>query len=292
MPGPPFLELRIAGPGVDLVCQLEAGADELLVGRDASCAVCLPDPRRSISRRHLAVRNQGGELHFRVLSQVNGVQMPFGEAPPGARGVLRPGQQMGLGGYVLTVVPPAAQAVAQPQDDPWAVFEQQDASGTVARPRALLPATGPAEIPTSSENDPFGDWGFQSGFGPGGEGDPATGLEPFFHGLGLTDAAAGPLSDRELEAMGRLVREAVLGLLALHRPRPGDPVTMAANPLTSDEPAAAKLRYLFGGHAAQGGQMSPDQALRQLLQDLGNYFTAASAGRDVAGQAAADPDPG
>lgn len=307
---PSVLELRITGPGLDLVRRLETADEELLVGRDTGCAVCLPDPRRSISRRHLAVWNRGGELHFRVLSQVNGVQMPFGDAPPGAQGVLRAGERMVLADYVLSVTPPPARSVAEPQAaDPWAVFDQQDGSGTVARPRTLvppLPATAPAPalVPgappaaASSEDDPFGDWGFPSSFGPnGGEGGVVTELTPFFHGLGLPDAAAGPLADEELESMGRLVRQAIVGLLALHQAQahPGAAGLEGAgppNPLFGDEPAAAKLRYLFGGRPAQGAQLEPERALGQLLQHLGNYFTLASAGRDAGGEAATGPDRG
>ena len=86
------LELRIAGPGLDVVRRLNAEEPELVLGRDADCGVCLPDPERNVSRRHLAVWNQADELHFRVLSVVNGVGMPFGEAPPGAQGFSSSGE--------------------------------------------------------------------------------------------------------------------------------------------------------------------------------------------------------
>jgi predicted component of type VI protein secretion system len=70
--------------------RLEEGAGELVLGRDVDCGVCLPDPQRNVSRRHLAVWVEAGELHFQVLSEINGIDMWFGEAPPGARGVCPP----------------------------------------------------------------------------------------------------------------------------------------------------------------------------------------------------------
>src|SRR6478735_11957419 len=110
------LELRIAGPGLDVVRRLAAGDAELVLGRDADCTVCLPDPQRNVSRRHLALWVEAGELHFRVLSVVNGVEMPFGEAPPGARGVLPLGQTLKLAEYTVVaelVAPAPAPAPAQ-----------------------------------------------------------------------------------------------------------------------------------------------------------------------------------
>lgn len=60
------LELRVVGPGLDVVRRLEEGDGELVLGRDANCGVCLPDPQRNVSRRHLSVWLDAGELHFHV----------------------------------------------------------------------------------------------------------------------------------------------------------------------------------------------------------------------------------
>ena len=81
------LELHISGPGFDVVRRLRDGDPALVLGRDTDCSVCLPDPERNISRRHLSVWNQDEQLHFHVLSVVNGVEIPGGELPPGARGI-------------------------------------------------------------------------------------------------------------------------------------------------------------------------------------------------------------
>lgn len=244
------LELRVTGPGLDVVRRLEAGEPELVLGRDADCGVCLPDPQRNVSRRHLSVWLEDGALHFRVLSEVNGVETPFADAPPGAKGVLSIGQTLKLAEYELSVsAMPAADA------DPWAVFDR-DGSGIAPVPAA----------PVAAEDDPFGDWGFETTFGAGirgegaleaqalGEGD----MSDFFRGLGM-DAAT--LSRGELEAIGRAMRILVLGVLELHASAAGVKQELRAedrtllapvdnNPLKSDWSKETKLRYLFAGRAA------------------------------------------
>ena len=84
------LELRIIGPGLEVSRRLEPGGPALIVGRDSDCAVCLPDPDRNVSRRHLSLWTESDELHFHVLSVVNGIDLADGERPPGTRGVLKP----------------------------------------------------------------------------------------------------------------------------------------------------------------------------------------------------------
>lgn len=258
------LELRVTGPGLDVVRRLEAGEPELVLGRDADCGVCLPDPQRNVSRRHLSVWLEDGALHFRVLSEVNGVETPFADAPPGAKGVLSIGQTLKLAEYELSVsAMPAADA------DPWAAFDR-DGSGIAPVPAA----------PVAAEDDPFGDWGFETTFGAGirgegaleaqalGEGD----MSDFFRGLGM-DAAT--LSRGELEAIGRAMRILVLGVLELHASAAGVKQELRAedrtllapvdnNPLKSDWSKETKLRYLFAGRAAGGGGfLNPeDQAVR------------------------------
>ncbi|MEO5671258.1 MAG: type VI secretion system-associated FHA domain protein [Ramlibacter sp.] len=282
------LEIRIAGPGLDVVRTLEEGAPELVLGRDADCGVCLPDPQRNVSRRHLAVWLKNGDLHFRVLSVVNGVEMAFGEAPPGAQGVLPAGQTLKLADYSLHARPREAANSA----DPWAVFDRE-AYGVVPSP--LQPPHAPAPVHVSafpsgsgSEDDPFGDWGFETTFGPGapGAGPMEAGklgagdLASLFRGLGLDLAVIGSLGQGELEAVGRLIRVLLRGVLDLHGAAAGvkeslhaEDRTMVAskagqNPLKTDWPEETKLRYLFGGRASGVGFMSPERAVRELLTEL------------------------
>jgi predicted component of type VI protein secretion system len=291
------LELRIAGPGFDTVRTLNAGGPELVLGRDTDCGVCLPDPLRNVSRRHLAVWNLAEELHFHVLSVVNGVEMPFGEAPPGAKGVLPPGQTLKLAEYSLTVaVQPTATV---PESDPWAVFDTEAVSGGEATrpPWAGAPGAAGTPAPTTPEDDPFGDWGFQTTFGhdaPGGALDaaklaPAGDLSAFFRGLGVDPERIGPLSQGEFETIGKLVRMAVVGLLELHSASTSDTnhnlrggdrtmiVPQDSNPLKTEWPDATKLQYLFGGRAAAIGFPAPERALRELLGELQRHDLAATA---------------
>lgn len=267
------LELRIAGPGLDVVRRVERGDPPLVLGRGTECTVCLPDPQRNVSRRHLSVWSEDDELHFQVLSIVNGVQTAAGELPPGASGVLRPGEELWLAAYSLTVQ--AAPGDERAGADPWAVLDR-GASGGAA--------------PPSSEPDPFGDWGFQTTFGadiPSGGGLQASGLavaqdiSSFFAGLGLDPAQMGPLSQGELEAIGRTVRTALLGVLELHRSARGSKQALRAedrtllaqpvqaNPLKeADWPPEAMLRYLCGGRAASAAFLSPERAVREVVGEL------------------------
>jgi predicted component of type VI protein secretion system len=292
------LDLRVAGPGLDVVRRLEAGDPELVLGRDADCGVCLPDPQRNVSRRHLSVWMEEGELHFRVLSVVNGVEMPFGQAPPGARGVLAPGQTLKLAEYSLTAAAVADAAVAEA--DPWAVFDRDGSGIAPVAPavRASLASgqSGGFAVPASAEDDPFGDWGFETTFGPGAAGGgplDAAKLGPgdltaFFQGLGLDPATLGVLSQGEVEAIGHLVRVLVLGMLELHTSASGvkqdlraeDRTTVAVkddNPLKTDWPQETKLRYLFGGRAAGAGFVSPERAVRELVVELIAHNNASGA---------------
>ena len=72
------LEIHIVGPGLETRRLVHPGEAELILGRDIACDINLPDPERNVSRRHLAVWNHGDQLVFRVLSAVNGIDMPFG----------------------------------------------------------------------------------------------------------------------------------------------------------------------------------------------------------------------
>jgi type VI secretion system FHA domain protein len=283
------LDLQISGPGLDVDRRLEHGEPALILGRDTDCAVCLPDPERNVSRRHLSVWNEGDQLHFHVLSVVNGVDTAEGELPPGSRGVLRPGEVIMLSAYrivVATVAPVPAAPTPQPaaDADPWAEFERQAAQ--------LVPDAGPETVPAGQEEDPFGDWGFQSTFGPGSPGgglnadalQPAVDLQPFLRGLGL-QMARGGFTQGELEAVGRLTRMALQGLLqaaqgaaiARQEVRSEDR-TMAEprelNPLRLETSVETKLYYLFGGQAAAAGFLPPDRAVAQVVSELAAHQEA------------------
>jgi predicted component of type VI protein secretion system len=279
-----LLELHVCGPGLDVVRALHPGEPELVLGRDAECGICLPDPLRNVSRRHLSVWLDGGEVHFRVLSVVNGVEMPFGEAPPGARGVLPLGQTLKLGDYSVyaeAIESPAAADAA----DPWAVFERNSGLGTLPTSRHSTTANPAGQAAPAAEDDPFGDWEFEASAGPRSPGPQTQAgaqdglLGAFFRGLGLDAASVGPLGPGEVEDLGRLVRMLMLGVLELHdsgaavkEEMHAEDRTMVAsrddNPLKSDWPEETKLRYLFGGRASSIGFPKPERALGELLLEL------------------------
>src|SRR5207253_4748395 len=136
--------------------------------------------------------------------------------------------------------------------DPWAEFEREVAH--------LVP-DGPATVPVVEADDPFGEWGFQSTFGPGtpggglGAGDPqpATDLQSFLRGLGVEEQ--GSFTRGELEVIGRATRIALQGLLqaaqaaasAREELRSEDRIVAEpreVNPLRTDSSVETKLRYL------------------------------------------------
>lgn len=268
------LDLHIAGPGLDVRRRLAAGEPALVLGRDADCSVCLPDPERNVSRRHLSVWNVADVLHFQVLSVVNGVEIAGGELPPGASGVLLPGQPLTVAAYQLTTAPVVNEEATLPAD-PWAEFEKAAS--------ALLPA----EESTVPDDDPFGDWGFGDTFGPGVPGGalkadalvPATDLQPFLAGLGLPQTVLPALTQGELEAIGRLTRIALAGLLqalqgtVASRQGVGNEdrtaiEPRAPNPLRMDTPLEAKLAYLLGARAPGAGFMPPERALADAVGEV------------------------
>lgn len=263
-------EIRISGPGLDVTRRIAQGDPPIVLGRDPECDVCLPDPQRTVSRRHLELSPEGDELRFHVVSTVNGIELAFGEAPPGARGVLAEGEPLKVGDYVVDAreLDPA---LAEPRDsDPWATL-QREHSG----------ASAPVASPPAAD-DPFSEWGFPTSFGAanperGGLG-PAdfSDVAAFFRGLGLAPTAVDRL---QLEALGRIVRVLALGVLDLHSTvtgtkkelRPED-AAMAerkdTNLLKSETADEAKLRYLFGGRGAAVGYIPAERAIREVLVDL------------------------
>ncbi len=291
------LELHIAGPGLETRRLLHPGEGEVVLGRDIACDINLPDPERNVSRRHLAVWNQDDQLQFRVLSLVNGIDMPFGYAPPGAKGMLPVGQTLKIGDYSLQVHKAAA---GETDQDPWAVFDTNAATSDATLPRPAMTATPAADFSSPAilpEEDPFGDWGFESTFGPSSDGNglkavaQGTGagdLASFYKGLGLDKANLGTMSPVELEAAGRAVRVALEGLFQLYASRwgarderkPGDHGVVPIkdnNPLKTDWPADTKLQYLLGGRATSIGFVSPQRALTDIVTELLAHDAATAA---------------
>ena len=279
-------DIRISGPGLDVKRRLAQPGQPIVLGRDPECDVCLPDPQRTVSRRHLELWSTGTELHFHVVSTVNGVELAFGEAPPGARGVLNMGEPLKVGDYVVDASELDSVATGPRDTDPWAALQREHSGASAA---VAAPAPG---------EDPFSEWGFPTSFGAanperGGLTPAELGeISAFFRGLGLAPAA---IDKGQLEALGRIVRVLALGVLDLHAAvtgtkddlRPED-ITVGerkdTNLLKSDSPAEAKLRYLFGGRGAAVGYIPAERAIREVLVDL----LAHDAAHGVAARAAVE----
>lgn len=278
------LQLRIAGPGFELERRLAPDDPPLVLGRDADCSVCLPDPGRNISRRHLTVWNQDGVLHYHVLSTVNGVEHGGAEKPPGTRGTLVPGEALTLSAYRVAVEAVAERGAAAA--DPWLLLEQEAAA-------AVAPSGAP-------HDDPFGDWGFESTFGAGSprgtlDADAlqaATDLEPFLRGLGLEEGGPAAFTRGELEALGRATRIALVGLLqaaaaagAARRDLGAGadaPGAAEAHPLRADAPVEAKLQYLYGRRSGGTRLPPPERALADVAMELLAHQEAMRAGVEAA----------
>lgn len=294
------ITLHIQGPGIDIQRVLSAGAPQVVLGRGSDCDIRLPDPQRNMSRHHLGVWCDADALHFRVLSIVNGVDLPDGEAPPGAIGVLPAGQTLVMGVY--SVVGTAAPV----EDDPWAALESMAAPPDLANSfqSTLMQTRSYAE-----GDDPFSDWGLDArdsaiasmlmpepaapqaaNAGEVAEAaDGATDLRAFYRGMGLEAEGLGHLSEGELEELGGLVRDAMVGLLELYQVKMGlqremgaeDRTMMATtnnNPLKTDWPLDVRLRYLAGGRTAAAGFIAPQRALAELLGELRAHDVAAHEG--------------
>ncbi|WP_332777437.1 type VI secretion system-associated FHA domain protein [Polaromonas sp.] len=267
------LKVLVTGPSLQTLRRVAEGQPELTLGRDAACGICLPDPARHLSRRHLAVWTQAGQLHFRVLSGVKGVTLPSGDIPPGGQGVLLPGQMLKVGAYSVTACDEAME-LAEP--DP------ETTSGSTV-PDLFEPVVTEAE-------DPFSDWDHvlsrshdgaheapaaQEAAAAGTAGD----MSPFFRGLGLAPDKIGPMGPFELESSGKKVRMLLEGLMNLLASRDDLKQTLGAqdgtrlapqdfNPLKSDWPVETKLHYLLGGRSAAIGFVDPEKALGELLGEL------------------------
>ncbi len=299
------LQLTLSGLGLDATYLLESGGGVVVLGRDAECTVCLPDPERNISRRHLSLWNESNALHFNVLSVVKGVELEGTEVPPGGHGTMLPGQTLALSSYRLTVTEVAAAAptgqAGASAVDPWDEFEREAAKLVAS---ASASASTLARRP-EQEDDPFGEWGFESTFGSDAiadairtAGSGATDdLGAFFLGLGLMPPASGKFTHAELQAMGHLTRIALEGLLQTMRAAGGGRQAVRAedrtlldapqvNPLRMDTPADSKLWYLFGGQAAAVGCIPPDRAVAEIVADLVAHQTAMAEAAQLAVQGA------
>lgn len=283
------LELSVTGPGLQVKQLIDEG-QSILIGRDTDSDLCLPDPEKTVSRQHLVVWVEAGQLQLRVLSVVNGVDLPSGVVPPGGVATLVAGEILLVGDYEITV----ASQLAAPLTD-------SSASDILGQ---IMPGAHGAH----GDEDPFGEWGFDATVVhrfipqpsvPSPElsqtppavavGVAMTGeLAAFYRGLGLDPGKLNALTPIELEAAGKKIRIALQGLMELYAARleltrsmGGDERTMVAtrenNPLKTDWSLDTKLEYLLAGRASGTTFIQPEQALADLVTELRIHDMAVTA---------------
>jgi predicted component of type VI protein secretion system len=299
----PF-ELSINGPGLQIRRLLGEG-QSILIGRDSDSDLCLPDPQKTVSRQHVVVWVESGQLQLRVLSVVNGVDLASGEVAPGGVAALVAGDVLRVGDYNIIVA------------------GQPGVPGGDSLTADILSDVMPASHGVHGDEDPFGEWGFdppavdrltpQPEQLPSGSmrtqqlaavGVVMTGeVAAFYRGLGLDPARINALSIAELEAAGKKMRIALQGLMELYaakldlnREMGSEERTMVAtrenNPLKTDWTLDTKIEYLLAGRTAGNSFIQPEQAVAELVADLRIHDKAvAAASRAVLEGALREFDP-
>jgi hypothetical protein len=92
------LRRPVSWPECVLALDWSGAADELLLGRDRSCAVVLDDP--TVSRRHAHLRYRDGAWIVRDLGSTNGTTVNGASV---TRSQLRPGDLVAFGDQTLLV---------------------------------------------------------------------------------------------------------------------------------------------------------------------------------------------
>jgi pSer/pThr/pTyr-binding forkhead associated (FHA) protein len=117
----PFINV-IDGPACGL--QFGLAQQNVMIGRDASCAISIPDGR--ISRRHLQiVYERAGDRHIAVdVGSSNGVVVNGLRLERGAERALKDGDEIGIGGSRLRYMKGSSKQVsAVPQTPAEAGFD-------------------------------------------------------------------------------------------------------------------------------------------------------------------------
>ena len=301
--------LRVVGPDFSAHCLIDPAGSETIVGRDPSCHIVLPDPKRNVSRRHLAIWTQGSRIFFRVISTVAGITTSLRKYGPGESGELQFGHFLKFSDYTLNTEEATAEAVvskAAPAKsgigsaltpDPWAELDSQWAG---QGPQTL------AEYPSSVlEPDPFGEWELDSPPVLANANQQQrsavaseTALVALLQGMGVGAEKLRTMRAKELEALGRRIRTAVQGIITLEanmeatQSKLGFKHNEPSNPLIGQRSPSAKIEFLLGTGPAPGGKLSPDDALNDLIMRLHAHEAAMmAASRATAMGVLTDLDP-
>ena len=157
-------QIQVDGPSVHRSFTLHASSAPLIVGRDASASIHLPDPEKSISRKHVSLQYEQSSppaILATVVSTVSSVASNHGELAPGQKVLLRSGDSLQIGPFTLSfseIARAGAVTPASSADDPFA-------------------ALGLGEVPSSGRLDPFQQPEFRVTKAPGvSAGDPFESL--------------------------------------------------------------------------------------------------------------------
>ena len=304
------IALRVIGPNFSVLYPIDPAGSETIVGRDAICHIVLPDPKRNVSRRHLAVWTQSNRQFFKVISTVAGVTTSVRKYGPGESGELQMGHFLKFSDYTinaeLAATPPTSSNHALQKSgigsavppDPWAELDSQWAGGG---PQTL------AEFPSSVlEPDPFGEWGLDSppladskgSSNPGFPKTCASPLDSLLRGIGFDSAKLSALPSSDLEALGRRIRTAIQGIITLEATMEATQSKLGLkhsgpnNPLIGNQSPSLKLAFLLGTGAAPDGKLNPDEALNDLIMRLHAHEAAMmAASRATAVGVLTDLDP-
>jgi len=227
------------------------------IGRGEASTLVLPDPERHISRTHATITFQASGFVITDISTKNPTVLNGRPMGPGAQVRLADRDQIKLGGYVLeaTLAPKAKlDPIPKPQ------------------PELLSPLVG-------QPSGPGQPWGAMIPSAPvlSDQQEKASLLGAFLNGAGIPDAdQPKALTPKLMEAVGRLLREAVQGTLDLLRARAlmkselHADVTMIVpvdnNPLKFSPSVEEALGHLLVPHVR--GFMPPLRAMKAAYDDL------------------------
>ncbi|TXH34100.1 MAG: FHA domain-containing protein [Burkholderiaceae bacterium] len=149
--------LTIEGPGFTQKGEVSPENSPFSIGRDPGNDLHLPDPEKSISRKHLVLRAgslQEQGISIQVVSSVSGVITPKGEIPPGGELKLNAGDVFRLGAYSVRIdLATTARPAPSTHGDPFAALGLATPQGPSADPFHQLHT--PRAAPASAGQDPF-----------------------------------------------------------------------------------------------------------------------------------------
>jgi predicted component of type VI protein secretion system len=263
--------------------ELDQYGSTMTIGRDPSADVCLTDPDRAISRRHVTLRANDEIVELSVVSATGVVETSAGTLLPGARAQLQVGDRFWFGPF--TGVVRASDMPAQPDSQGPAAFDidrMQSQASSEAYHSALVsedpfedwddPLLG-TEPSCASERPPRTDWGAVD----------LSGRQPswaaFSQGLGVPEVLQ--FQPSQAEALGAALRVLFDGFTALSSAQSEFTSGLRAGEGHADgntaanTGSAAAYTHWVGRFAAPGeGPQEAVHALRHALEALRSHFPA------------------